>query len=155
VPLLIILVLVASGFALYGCSSPTKQQVEDGTLVPYTAAHTGLAETAVFPSYVTSNVRDAYEFALAHPEVLSYMPCYCGCGLSVGHDSNLGCYIEGVVGSQTVRFTDHARYCDICLEIARDAERLLGQGKSLSEIRDYVDFMHGSKGPGTDTERPS
>jgi len=154
VSLLIILVLVASGFALYGCSSPT-QKVENDVLVPYTAAHTGLAATAVFPSYVTSNVRDAYEFALAHPEVLSYMPCYCGCGLSVGHDSNLDCYIAGVEGAQTVRFSDHARYCDICIEIARDAQRLLNQGKSLPEIRDYVDFMHGSKGPGTNTERPS
>jgi len=39
--------------------------------------------------------QQAYRFAVAHPEVLQYMPCYCGCG-SIGHTSNKDCYIREV-----------------------------------------------------------
>lgn len=40
-------------------------------------------------------IRDAYLFALEHPEVLRYVPCYCGCE-EVGHESNLDCFIDEV-----------------------------------------------------------
>jgi len=38
------------------------------------------------------------------------------------------------------------------VDIARDAMRLLGQGKSLAEIRNYVDRQYSKFGPPTDTE---
>jgi len=38
-------------------------------------------------------VREAYQFALANPDLLRRIPCYCGCG-SVGHTSNLDCYVK-------------------------------------------------------------
>jgi hypothetical protein len=34
----------------------------------------------------------AYEFAALHPEVLKYVPCYCGCEQS-GHQHNESCFI--------------------------------------------------------------
>ena len=37
-------------------------------------------------------VRDAYKFAAEHPEVLSYVPCYCGCERS-GHRGNEDCFV--------------------------------------------------------------
>ena len=42
----------------------------------------------------------------------------------------------------------------VCVEIARDAKRLVGEGKTLTEIRTYIDQQHGKKGPGTDTPLP-
>jgi hypothetical protein len=38
-------------------------------------------------------VQEAYRFALANPEPLQYIPCYCGCG-DQGHGSNRDCYIR-------------------------------------------------------------
>ena len=37
-------------------------------------------------------VRSAYLFAAEHPEVLSYVPCYCGCERS-GHRGNEDCFV--------------------------------------------------------------
>lgn len=34
----------------------------------------------------------AYEFAALHPEVLKYVPCYCGCERS-GHQHNESCFV--------------------------------------------------------------
>ena len=152
--LLSIALLVMLGLVLSACNTGRGRDVSEG-LSPYTAADTAATAQAAYPAYVTSELRDAYEFAVAHPEVLSYMPCYCGCGLTVDHASNLNCFIAGVASYGRVIFDDHAVYCDTCLSIARDAERLLQQGKPLRDIRSYVDLMHGQKGPGTDTPRPS
>ena len=37
-------------------------------------------------------VRAAYLFAAEHPEVLSYVPCYCGCERA-GHRGNEDCFV--------------------------------------------------------------
>jgi hypothetical protein len=37
-------------------------------------------------------VNAAYRFAAEHPEVLSYVPCYCGCEHS-GHRGNDDCFV--------------------------------------------------------------
>ena len=37
-------------------------------------------------------VRAVYKFAAEHPEVLSYVPCYCGCERS-GHRGNDDCFV--------------------------------------------------------------
>jgi hypothetical protein len=40
-------------------------------------------------------VLEAYLFAAKHPEVLSYMPCYCGCeDPRSAHKSNYDCFID-------------------------------------------------------------
>lgn len=38
-------------------------------------------------------VQEAYRYAVAHPQVLQYFPCYCGC-VNDGHTSNKDCYIK-------------------------------------------------------------
>ena len=151
---LTVITLIAMALVLVACTTEEGKTGQKGQS-SYMTADSDAATGAVYPSYVTREVRDAYEFAVEHPEVLRYMPCYCGCGLTVGHTSNLDCFIDGVTDDGRVVFDEHASYCDICVEIARDAESLLGQGKSLPEIRSYVDLKHGQKGPGTDTPGPS
>lgn len=38
---------------------------------------------------------EAYVFAAKHPEVLQYMPCYCGCEHPrSAHESNYDCFID-------------------------------------------------------------
>jgi hypothetical protein len=52
-------------------------------------------------------VQEAYRFAIANPEVLSRLPCYCGCG-SMGHESNLDCFIQEFNPDGSIVFDDHA-----------------------------------------------
>ncbi len=40
------------------------------------------------------NAAKAYQFAIDRPDLLSQVPCYCGCGQDAGHKSNLDCFIK-------------------------------------------------------------
>ncbi len=44
----------------------------------------------------------AYKFAAEHPEVLGYVPCYCGCERS-GHRGNDDCFVAARTPSGDVR----------------------------------------------------
>jgi hypothetical protein len=69
-----------------------------------------LAPESSLPEFVSSappQVKEAYRFAIANPEVLKAFPCYCGCG-SMGHQSNLDCYIEEIQPDGSIQFDNHA-----------------------------------------------
>jgi hypothetical protein len=140
--------------AIAGCQSPaTERTAKPAGLTPFTGRRQN-TPAVVFPTYVTADVRDGYEFAIARPDVLGVLPCYCGCGLSSGHTSNLDCFVAGVDRSGAVVMDDHGSGCQTCLDIARDAKTLVTQGRTLPEIRKLIDQRHGDKGPGTDTPKP-
>ncbi len=61
-----------------------------------------------FPAKVMQadeQVREVYQFAATHPEVLHYMPCYCGCWRQ-GHRDNYDCFIDEIKGDGTVDIDD-------------------------------------------------
>lgn len=91
-------------------------------------------------------VQDAYRFAAANPEVLQQLPCYCGCG-SMGHASNYACYIAGQDAGGALEFDSHALGCSICVDITLDAMRLLRDGRTVPEIKAYVDATYARYGP--------
>lgn len=108
------------------------------------------------PAYVDGGqpeVRGAYAYALARPDVLQWLPCYCGCG-GMGHRSNLDCFYKPRQAGLPIAFEEHASFCDVCVKTALMAQRMIGEGKSMVEIRDAVDSTFGNLAPGTDTERP-
>lgn len=108
-----------------------------------------MAPLSELPAEVQSappSVQQAYQFAIANPEVLSEIPCYCGCG-PMGHDSNHACYISGENDDGSPIFDEHALGCSICVDITQDTMRLLAQGKSVPEIRAYVDETYSQYGP--------
>jgi len=92
------------------------------------------------------SVQQAYRFALANPDVIQQIPCYCGCG-AMGHTSNYDCYISGVGSDGQTAFDTHALGCSICVDITQDTMRLIKQGKSLQEVRAYVDQTYSQYGP--------
>jgi hypothetical protein len=55
-------------------------------------------EGVEFPAEMKSadpEIVEAYVFAAKHPEVLQYMPCYCGCEHPrSAHESNYDCFID-------------------------------------------------------------
>jgi len=91
------------------------------------------------------SVQTAYQFAAANPDVMEELPCYCGCG-SIGHTSNYSCYVSSVDEKGVITFDNHALGCSICVDITQDAMRLLREGKSVPEIRAYVDMTYAKYG---------
>jgi hypothetical protein len=91
-------------------------------------------------------VQQAYRFNVANPDVMTQLPCYCGCG-SMGHTSNYSCYISSVDADGKVTYDTHALGCSICVDITQDTMRLLKDGKSVPEIKAYVDQTYAQYGP--------
>jgi hypothetical protein len=92
------------------------------------------------------SVREAYQFAVANPDVLREIPCYCGCA-PAGHTSNYACYVSSVDSSGAVTFDNHSLGCSICVDITQDTMRMLRDGKSVPEIKSYVDNVYSRYGP--------
>ena len=138
-------------------SEPAAAGVEVplGTMTMPTQAEVSAAWKAR-PDYVKalpSEWQGAYAFALARPDVLQWLPCYCGCS-EMGHRSNLDCFFQKRESGATT-FEEHGSYCDVCVNTANLAQQLLREGKSMIEIRAAVDVRFGGNGaPGTDTVLP-
>jgi hypothetical protein len=82
------------------CAGPADTAQEDLILAPESA----------LPDFIQDappQVKEAYRFAIANPDVLRVVPCYCGCG-SVGHKNNLDCYIKEVRSDGSIEFENHA-----------------------------------------------
>jgi len=90
-------------------------------------------------------VQQAYQFAAANPDVMQHIPCYCGCG-EMGHTSNYDCYVSNMNDNGKIIFDDHALGCSICVDITQDAMRLLKEGKTVPEIKTYVDATYSKYG---------
>jgi hypothetical protein len=91
------------------------------------------------------SVQQAYQFAVANPEPMKQIPCYCGCG-AMGHTSNYSCYVQSVDTNGKITFDNHALGCSICVDITQDVIRLQREGKSTQEIRAYVDTTYSQYG---------
>ena len=112
---------------------------------------------AARPDYVRALPAEgqaAYAFALARPDVLQWLPCYCGCA-AMGHRSNLDCFFQRREVKGTFVYEEHASYCGICVKTASLADGMLRQGKTMVQIRAAVDSTFGGgTAPGTDTPLP-
>lgn len=101
---------------------------------------------------VAAATEEAYAYALSHPQIVRWMPCYCGCG-AMGHGSNLDCYVKPGSDGQ-ITFEEHASYCDLCVQITLKTKELLAQGASVHGAREAIDALFGGTIPGTPTEVP-
>ena len=138
--LLILMLFTLLGGSLVGCGSSPAQSSDH---------ELAMASMSDMPANVKSApavTQQAYQFAVANPDVMKHIPCYCGCG-AVGHTSNYSCYVLGVDAKGSVTFDPHALGCSICVDITQDMMRLLRQGKSVQDIRAYVDQTYSRYGP--------
>jgi len=91
-------------------------------------------------------VQQGYQFAVANPDLLQQIPCYCGCG-AMGHTSNYACYVNAVDANGAITFDFHSLGCSICVDITQDVMRLAREGKQTPEIRAYIDETYAQYGP--------
>ena len=127
-----------------------------GLTLPLTLTACSASPDMDMPDYVRNapdRVQEAYLYAVSHPEDLASVPCYCGCG-SMGHTSNLSCFVADASTDEVPVFDAHAAGCGICVDIAQDVMRLRAEGRSLPQVRDYIDATYSGFGPGTDTPLP-
>jgi Protein of unknown function with PCYCGC motif len=96
-----------------------------------------------FPGYELSRppevIRAAYEFAAVHPEVSSYVPCFCGCDQQ-GHRSNEDCFVaERDANGDVTRWEDHGMECAVCIDVATQSAQMYRSGASVKDIRAAID----------------
>lgn len=84
-------------------------------------------------------VRATYDFAAQHPEILSYVPCYCGCG-SQGHKHNESCFIaRRDPKGNVLEWDTHGFGCTICIDVAREAMQMYQSGADVRSIRAAIE----------------
>jgi hypothetical protein len=172
----VFIVTLSLGGALAGCSNGSDESIGAQPTAVSGAAGTSVDAVSVplgsmtmptaqeveatwnaRPGYVNALPADwqaAYSFALARPDVLQWLPCYCGC-TGIPHRSNLDCFFQRREVKGTYSYEEHASYCDICIKTANMASDMLLQGKTMVQIRAAVDStFSGGAAPGTDTPMP-
>ena len=99
-------------------------------------------------------VRDAYIFAAQRPDILEYVPCFCGCE-TAGHTRNADCFVASRNEDGSVREWDtHGMACTICIDVARDAMQLSASGASTDDIRTAVESKYAAYPRQTPTPSP-
>lgn len=114
----------------------SRKQLANGDLREVTAS------ADVLPAFLdgqTKEIRTVYALAAQVSDVLPWIPCYCGCGESAGHKSNLNCFINEVREDGSIEWDDHGTRCGVCLDIAVESAKMKSEGKSLTEIRQTID----------------
>ena len=100
-------------------------------------------------------VRAAYVFAAEHPEVLSYVPCFCGCERG-GHRGNHDCFVAARDDKGDVTAWDpHGLECTVCIDVATEARQMFTSGANVRDIRAAVEKKWaGFNGGHTPTPNP-
>ncbi|MCG7343139.1 PCYCGC domain-containing protein [Sporosarcina sp. ACRSL] len=160
-PIMLIAMLV-----LAACEDKAQQHGHDDYLevghehqLPNGDVQEATESADVLPKFLDGksvDVRLVYQLAASAPDVLEYMPCYCGCGEIAGHGNNLNCFVDEIREDGSVVWDDHGTRCLVCLEIAVQSVQMKQEGKSMKEIRDFIDdkYKEGYAQP-TDTPMPA
>jgi len=100
-------------------------------------------------------VRAAYVFAAEHPEILSYVPCFCGCERG-GHKGNDDCFVAARdANGDVTEWEPHGLDCAVCIDVATQARQMFTSGASVRDIRSAVEKKWtGFQGGHTPTPEP-
>jgi hypothetical protein len=99
------------------------------------------------PPRSTEVVTAAYHFAAEHPEILSYVPCFCGCERS-GHQGNHDCFVRSrAENGDVVEWDEHGVDCAVCIDVATRSRQMHAAGASATDIRAAIDKEFGSLYP--------
>ena len=100
-------------------------------------------------------LKDAHMFTADHPEVASYVPCYCGCGSS-GHKNNADCFVKGRdPEGRVTEWEPHGVSCAVCIDIAVDSMKMRNSGASVTAIRKKVQGDYRPRFPTSETPTPA
>jgi hypothetical protein len=166
----IVLVLAIAGLVAYTRSSQpapaaeVAQAAPPAVVDPPPAAKLGphpqatlppLPFQAYAPPRPMETVKAVYRFAAEHPEVLSYVPCFCGCERG-GHKGNDDCFVKSRNAQGDVtEWEPHGLDCAVCLDVANEAMQMTRSGASVRDIRAAIEAKWNRPGSGhTPTPMP-
>src|SRR5688572_3532782 len=121
--------------------APKAPQAPQAPKAPKTARKTvpPLPNVGFAPVRPMDVVRATYDFAAQHPEILSYVPCYCGCG-SQGHKHNESCFVaRRDPRGNVLEWDTHGFGCTICVDVAREAMQMYSSGADVHSIRAAIE----------------
>src|SRR5262249_21065296 len=102
------------------------------------------------PEVVTA----AFMFAAEHPEVTSYIPCFCGCEHG-GHRGNHDCFVKArATNGDVLQWEDHGVECAVCIDVATKSRQMHAAGASVGDIRAAIEREFAAKFPQTHTPTP-
>lgn len=91
----------------------------------------------------------AYRFAAEHPEILSYVPCFCGCE-NAGHSGNADCFVKSrAVNGDVIEWDEHGVECAVCIDVANRSRQMHASGASVRDIRTAIDKEFSPVYPGS------
>lgn len=143
-------------FALASLTVPASARPDLQTNPRFLAADLPLLPMGVDHAVRPLNVmRATFEFAARHPEVMKYVPCFCGCARG-GHKDNHDCFVSGRdAAGKVTSWEPHALECELCVDIAHQTLQMHNSGASLASIRDTIDKKHAAgKQSSTPTPMP-
>jgi len=90
-------------------------------------------------------VAAVFQFAAEHPEVLSYVPCFCGCD-HMGHKGNDDCFVkQRAANGDVVEWEPHGTECQVCIDVGQQSMQMYSSGASVSQIRAAVEQKYAGK----------
>jgi hypothetical protein len=100
-------------------------------------------------------VAAAFQFAAEHPEIASYVPCFCGCG-RMGHHGNEDCFVRSrAANGDVVEWEEHGMDCAVCIDVATRSRQMYSAGASVRDIRAAIEKEYArSASTMTATPRP-
>ena len=99
-------------------------------------------------------VAAAFHFAAEHPEVLSYMPCFCGCERS-GHKGNHDCFVKSrAANGDVLEWDEHGLECAVCIDVATKSRQMFTSGASVKDIRAAIEKEYAAAVTMTPTGQP-
>ena len=142
------------GAAVRSVSAAQAPAAKGGPIKPRVSTPP-LPNVGFAPVRPMSVVRETYDFAAQHGEILKYVPCFCGCG-SQGHKANESCFVARRDSKGNVLEWDtHGFGCTICIDVARQAMQLYSSGADVQSIRTTIERQWASQGEGkTPTPMP-
>jgi hypothetical protein len=149
-----VLIIGAVIVAAQGAPAPAGTQAAKPSTAARRVTAPPLPAMGFAPVRPMEIVRATYDFAAQHPEVLKFVPCYCGCG-SEGHSSNESCFIARRDARGNVTEWDtHGYGCTICVDVAREAMQLYSSGADVNSIRAAIEKKWTPSHPGSKTPTP-
>lgn len=92
-------------------------------------------------------ITEVYEFAGRRPDILEFVPCFCGCE-SAGHRANAHCFVqERNEDGSVAAWEPHGLGCAVCIDVARDSMQLAASGAAVSDVRAAVESKYAPRFP--------
>ena len=87
----------------------------------------------------TQVVAQVFQFAAEHPEVLAYVPCFCGCD-HMGHKGNDDCFVKSrAANGDVLQWEPHGTECQVCIDVGQMSMQMYSSGASVRDIRTAVE----------------